>query len=105
MKRIMFSVLMILALMFAFSCSTTKNSQTVHVPPPPNEDTMSVEIPENNIVVTPEVYRTSFSIINDIVHTRLDVKFDWQKQYLYGKEWLTLKPHFYSTDSLTLDAK
>ena len=24
---------------------------------------------------------------------------------MYGKEWLTLKPHFYATDSLTLDAK
>ena len=24
---------------------------------------------------------------------------------MYGKEWVTLHPHFYPTDSLTLDAK
>ena len=24
---------------------------------------------------------------------------------MYGKEWVTLQPHFYTTDSLTLDAK
>ena len=24
---------------------------------------------------------------------------------MYGKEWITVHPHFYPTDSLTLDAK
>jgi aminopeptidase N len=43
--------------------------------------------------------------LNDLVHTKLDVRFDYQKKYLYGKEWATLKPHFYPTDSLRLDAK
>ena len=43
--------------------------------------------------------------INDLVHTKLDVKFDYQKCYVYGKEWMTIKPHFYPTDSLLLDAK
>jgi aminopeptidase N len=43
--------------------------------------------------------------INDLIDTRLDVKFDYQKSYLYGKEWVTLKPHFYPTDSVRLDAK
>ena len=33
------------------------------------------------------------------------MSFDYGKRYLYGKEWITLKPHFYETDSLTLDAK
>ena len=27
------------------------------------------------------------------------------KSYLYGKAWITLRPHFYPTDSLSLDAK
>jgi len=43
--------------------------------------------------------------INDLVHTKLDVRFDYKKCYLYGKEWITLVPHFYPTDSLCLDAK
>jgi aminopeptidase N len=39
------------------------------------------------------------------VHTKLDVSFDYAKRYLNGKAWITLKPHFYATDTLTLDAK
>jgi aminopeptidase N len=51
------------------------------------------------------VYRASATKYNDLINTRLDVKFDYGKSYMYGKEWVTLKPHFYPTDSLTLDAK
>lgn len=47
----------------------------------------------------------AYEIKADIVHTRLDVRFDWNKKYLYGKEWLTMKPHFYPIDSVILDAK
>jgi aminopeptidase N len=52
-----------------------------------------------------KLYRVTNPKINDLVHTKLDVKFDYAKAWMYGKEWLTLKPHFYPTDSLTLDAK
>lgn len=52
-----------------------------------------------------KIYRASATKINDLVHTKLDVKFDYAKRYLYGKAWITLQPHFYATDSLTLDAK
>ncbi len=50
-------------------------------------------------------YRAEATKINDVVHTKLDVRFDFDKSYMYGKEWITLKPHFYATDSLRLDAK
>ena len=50
-------------------------------------------------------FRETSTLINNLVHTKLDVKFDYDKVYLYGKAWITLKPHFYPTDSLTLDAK
>ncbi|HEX8427619.1 M1 family aminopeptidase [Hymenobacter sp.] len=50
-------------------------------------------------------YQASATKINDLVHTKLDVRFDYAKRYLYGKEWVTLKPHAYPTDSLRLDAK
>jgi aminopeptidase N len=43
--------------------------------------------------------------INNLVHTKLDVKFDYDKSYLYGKAWVTLTPHFSPTARLTLDAK
>ncbi len=50
-------------------------------------------------------YQASIEKINNLVHTKLDVKFDYKKRYLYGKEWVTLTPYAYPTDSLTLDAK
>ncbi|WP_431211411.1 hypothetical protein ACQ86N_37020 [Puia sp. P3] len=50
-------------------------------------------------------YRATATKYNDLIHTRLEVKFDYDKSYMYGKEWVTIKPHFYPSDSLTLDAK
>lgn len=50
-------------------------------------------------------YRPSAPKINDLVSTRLDVRFDFHRRYLYGKAWIALRPHFYPTDSLCLDAK
>jgi aminopeptidase N len=52
-----------------------------------------------------KIYRSSATKINDLVHTKLEVKFDYDRAYLYGKAWITLHPHFYPTDSLQLDAK
>jgi aminopeptidase N len=50
-------------------------------------------------------YRATAEKINDLVHTKLDAKFDYSKSQMDGKVWITLKPHFYPTDSLELDAK
>jgi len=52
-----------------------------------------------------KIYRATAPKINDLIHTKLDVRFDYKKRYMYGKEWVTLKPHFYPTDTLRLDAK
>jgi len=51
------------------------------------------------------LYRASAQKINDLIDTKLSVDFDWKKCRLIGKATLKLAPHFYSTDSLTLDAK
>ena len=50
-------------------------------------------------------YRATAERINDLIHTKLDAKFDYSKSQLNGKVWISLKPHFYPTDSLSLDAK
>jgi aminopeptidase N len=52
-----------------------------------------------------KIYRAVPKKINDLVHTKLNAKFDYSKSYLNGEVWITLKPHFYATDSLLLDAK
>lgn len=51
------------------------------------------------------IYRASATKVNDLVHTKLDVSFNYKKRYMYGKEWVTIKPHLYPTDSLRLDAQ
>lgn len=50
-------------------------------------------------------YHPSSTMVNDLVHTKLKVGFDIPNEKLFGEAWITLKPHFYPTDSLTLDAK
>jgi aminopeptidase N len=52
-----------------------------------------------------KVYQETSTRINDLVHTKLEARFDYAKAYMLGKVWITLKPHFYATDSLLLDAK
>ncbi|WP_126974509.1 M1 family metallopeptidase [Gynurincola endophyticus] len=52
-----------------------------------------------------ELYRESAPIENALVHTRLEVSFNYDSSLLYGKAQITLKPHFYATNHLTLDAK
>lgn len=61
----------------------------------------------DEIVVKPahEGYRESAPKAFDLIHTTLNVRFDYEKQYLYGTAEITLLPWFYTTDSLVLDAK
>lgn len=57
--------------------------------------------------ITPErpVYRETERILTDLIHTKLEVSFDWKNSRMKGMETLTAKPHFYPSDSLILDAK
>ena len=50
-------------------------------------------------------YSPSRTLKNDLIHTKLEVSFDWTKQHLHGKATLTLKPYFYPQNTLELDAK
>ncbi|SNR33667.1 M1 family aminopeptidase [Hymenobacter mucosus] len=50
-------------------------------------------------------YRETPRKVNALVHTKLDVHFDYTKRQLLGREWVTLQPVAYATDSLRLDAK
>ena len=52
-----------------------------------------------------KIYRATATKYDDLVNTKLEVKFDYDKSYMYGKAWVTLKPHFYPTDTVSLDAK
>ncbi len=51
------------------------------------------------------VYRTTAEKGMSLVHTKLEVKFDYTQSRMPGKAWLTMTPYFYPTDSAILDAK
>jgi len=73
-------------------------------------DTLVISAEKPNSLKTPEeyqlpVYRGSYKLENDIIHTALDLKFDWAKEHVLGKATLTIKPWFYAVDKITLDAK
>ena len=51
------------------------------------------------------LYRKERDKINNLVHTKLKVNFNFEKKELNGEEWVTLKPHFYPTNQVVLDAK
>jgi aminopeptidase N len=51
------------------------------------------------------VYHPSKDMDWDLIHTTLHVSFSWEKQELFGKAIIQLKPHIQPLDSLVLDAK
>jgi aminopeptidase N len=50
-------------------------------------------------------YQPEKEKIHDLVHTKLKVDFNFKEKTMNGEAWLTAKPHFYSTNKITLDAK
>ncbi len=99
-----------------FGCKPTQPLLTI--PPDVEErtlDTLSVTAPTFNLeeeVVMEEEENYELSTFNasaerthDLLHTKLDIRFDWVKQEVIGKASLTLTPYFYDTDQLVLDAK
>jgi aminopeptidase N len=50
-------------------------------------------------------YNPSATHQHDLLHTKIEISFDWDKKRANGKATLRLKPWFYATDHLVLDAK
>ncbi|MBT8317860.1 MAG: M1 family metallopeptidase [Lutibacter sp.] len=50
-------------------------------------------------------YRAEREKINNLVHTKLKVNFDFNKSEMNGEAWITLTPHFYPVNKVILDAK
>ncbi|OIN58606.1 M1 family metallopeptidase [Arsenicibacter rosenii] len=50
-------------------------------------------------------YNSSRTLACDLLHTRLDLRFDWAKQYVEGVATLRFKPYFYPQNTLAIDAK
>ncbi len=96
---------LLLCLSLLASCKAT---QVNTVPP----ETLSRPVADTvQAVVPPQVkqetgsYRPSRTLSHDLIHTKLEVSFDWDKHYLHGVATLELRPYFYPQDTLVLDAK
>ncbi|MDF7818043.1 M1 family metallopeptidase [Runella sp. MFBS21] len=50
-------------------------------------------------------YRPTRALKNDILHTQLEMRFDWLRQHALGSAIITFKPYFYPQSTLELDAK
>jgi len=62
----------------------------------------------NEVKIIPkrtDQFRTVPVKLIDILHTDIEVSFNWGKHECTGKETLLVKPYFYETDSIILDAK
>lgn len=40
-----------------------------------------------------------------LLHTKLEVSFDWERQWMFGKVLMILEPYFYQQSNIVLDAK
>jgi aminopeptidase N len=115
MKNIAFFILPLLLL---FGCNTSKN---VVVFDPPTEEEYELRDLDTLVITAPpyseteeleaeedyglSIYNPSHKRVNDLLHTKLDLKFDWENEHVLGKATLTFEPYFYPTQTLTLDAK
>lgn len=103
--------IIIASLVIFFSCKSNRNLVTP-IEPEYEEEIMLDSIVvdgsnpmqwENSEITNP--YQASAKRIFDLLHVKLFVKFDWQKQHILGKADLDLTTIFYSTNMLILDAK
>lgn len=91
------------------SCGTKKTEDVeivVQETSAPEEEAFIFDSFEEEVV--PEerpVYHASETILTDLIHTKLQVNFDWAKTRMNGLATITAKPHFHPSDSLILDAK
>jgi aminopeptidase N len=90
-------------LLCAFVCAATMSNAQVD-----SSDTLQ-KTDLDTITVTasagPAVYRASAPRIWDIIHTRVALTFDRKEKTADAREWIKLRPYFYATDTVVLDAK
>jgi aminopeptidase N len=113
-----------LVLIFIVACTASKGTKTTDVAKQGpsittavvKADSMKVEVEEADekemadakkqaIPDTLPIYRATAELTNDIIHTKLDLRFDYKKQHVLGKAWVTAKPYFYPQNTITFDAK
>ncbi len=95
----------IVAATLVVACGTNKTTETKPVAAETAVAQPATDEVQEDLPTQRPVYRASETILTDLIHTRLDVRFDWAQTQLIGKATIQAKPHFYASDKLILDAK
>ena len=93
-----------------FSCKTNKILTAAPLEEYEDLDTLVISAAKPNKLKTVDEfklpdYNPSQKRNFDLIHTKLDLRFDWAKQHVLGVASLQLNPYFYAKDVLNLDAK
>lgn len=110
-----FFAIILASIAFVASCNTNKIVSAEPVLEQRLLDTMVITaspiIEEEKVIESkPEYfelpdYNPSSTRKNDLLHTKLDLSFDWEKEQVIGVATLRLQAYFYPVQTLTLDAK
>jgi aminopeptidase N len=114
MKKQVFFVA--ISVLLAVGCTPKAGKKMSSPDPKPSNEPVTINLPELEILAGKDslsdvfpnelpVYQAAARREHDLIHEKVELKFDWPKAHAIGKATLTLKPYFYKTDSLTLDAK
>jgi len=98
----------VFVLVILFGCKATQTIQADQSQPEAN---FVDNIEEKNDTTVIEYfhpikdYRSTSARSFDLLHTSLQLKFDWEQQWVIGEATLKLVPYYYPQDLLVLDAK
>ncbi|MFZ1705514.1 MAG: M1 family metallopeptidase [Saprospiraceae bacterium] len=96
-----------LTCVFFVACATKKNITTSSQ----NDfrevllDTLFVSDIDAQVDTVPKVYKATAKNEFDLLHTKLNIHFNWDKQQVFGEATLTLTPYFYPLNEVELDAE
>lgn len=93
-KTLLYSILTI-----SFLAACTKSTKEIQA-------TTEV-LPVEDTIVLPKqpIYQATEKRVVDLIHTKLDVSFDWENRTINGEAWLDFTPYFHPQNSVAIDAK
>lgn len=96
-KHIIFAVILVIP-MFSWQCKSVRHKNEK------GKYEAYIDTNDVNYNFSTPVYRESQKRVNDIIHTKLELKFDIPNATVFGIATITFKPYFYSVSQLELNA-